>query len=291
MSIPVMFHLMLERISRQTLQRAPEPELVMLDPAQNAAFMEAGDEDGFLAFCYLYHALQITPTVLPGDRVLDLACGPANQLAQVARLNPRAHFVGLDASANMLERARATLARNGTSNVELVAGDMTRLAGIEDASIDCVISTLSLHHLPDLAALSGTMREVRRVLKQGGGLYLVDFGRLKRASTQRFFAEDQRECRSAQFAQDYLNSLRAAFSVDELSGAVEVLGPDVVRHATLLAPFMVVFKTAARRKLDAETQHLADEMYRQLSVMQQDNFQALALWFRSGGFDLPCTLD
>lgn len=290
MSIPTMYHLILERISRHVLQRIPEPELVMLDPLQNAAFMEAGGEDGFLAFSYFYHALQISPLVLHGDKVLDLACGPANQLVQIARLNPQSHFVGLDASINMLDRARTTLSRYDLSNVELVSGDMTRLVTIEDASMDCVICTMSLHHLPNLEALSSTMREVRRVLKQGGGLYFADFGRLKRASTQRYFSEDQRDCRSAQFTQDYINSLRAAFSVDELSNAVALLGSDVERHLTPLAPFMVVFKSAARRKLDTATRHLAQEIYRRMSTAQQKDFQALALWFRRGGYDLPCEL-
>ena len=290
MSAQTMYHLMLERLSWHELPRVPEPDLIMHDPYQTAAFMEAGREDGILALIYFYHALQITPVVREGDRVLDLACGPANQLAQIARLNPRAHFVGLDASANMLAQARTTLTRVGVSNVGLVSGDMTRLTGIEDNSMDCVICTMSLHHLPDMAALSSTMREVRRVLKQGGGLYFVDFGRFKRASTQRFFAEDLRDCKSAQFTQDYLNSMRAAFSVEELSNAVAVLGPGVVRHMTALAPFMVVFKSADRRKLDTATQQLAQELYGRMSVAQQNSFQSFARWFRAGGYDLPCKL-
>ncbi len=290
MSVPTMYHLMLERLSWHELPRVPEPELIMHDLSQTAAFMEAGREDGILALVYFYHALQITPVVREGDRVLDLACGPANQLAQIARLNPRAHFVGLDASANMLAQARTTLTRVGISNVELVSGDMTRLTGIEDNSMDCVICTMSLHHLPDTAALSSTMREVRRVLKQGGGLYFVDFGRFKRTSTQRFFAQDLRDSKSAQFTQDYLNSMRAAFSVKELSNAVALLGPGVVRHVTALAPFMVIFKSADRRKLETATQQLARELYGRMTVAQQNSFQSFARWFRAGGYDLPCTL-
>ena len=290
MSIPTMCHLILERFSRHIPARVPEPEQIMDDPFQTAAFMEAGREDGILAFIHFYHALQITPVVRPGDKVLDLACGPANQLAQIARLNPHAHFSGLDASINMLTQARTTLARQGVGNVELVAGDMSRLTDIENAAMDCVICTMSLHHLPDLAALSRTMSEVRRVLKPGGGFYFVDFGRLKRASTQRFFVEDQRAHQSAQFTRDYLNSLKAAFSVDELSHALALLGPGVVRHLTALAPFMVVFKSADRRELDTATQRLAQELYGRMSTEQQQRFLSFARWFRAGGYDLPCAL-
>ncbi len=149
---------------------------------------------------------------------------------------------------------------------------------------------MSLHHLPNLEALSSTMREVRRVLKQDGKLYFADFGRLKRASTQRYFSEDQRDCRSAPFTQDYINSLRAAFSVDELSNAVAVLGSNVERHLTPLAPFMIIFKSATRRKLDTATRLLAQGIYRHMSVAQQKDFKALTLWFQRGGYDLPCEL-
>jgi len=286
----MLFHLLAEQLSWRVLPRVPEPELITQDLAQIAAFEAAGREDGVLAFTYFFHALHIMPVVRPGDRVLDLACGPANQLAQMARLNPEARFVGLDASANMLDRARATLARCAIGNVELVAGDMTRLTDLEDAVFDCVTCTMSLHHLPDLAALAGAMREVRRVLKPDGGLYIVDFGRFRRTSTQRYFAQVHRDAQSAQFTQDYLHSLRAAFSVDELTAAAALLGPGYVRHLTMLVPLMVVFKSHDRRALDAASQRLARNLYGEMTKTQQRAFRGLARWFRGAGYAVPCML-
>lgn len=289
MSGPAMVaHLLLERLSWGLQPRVPEPEMVMRDSSRNAAFTEAGS--GILAFTYLYHALQIAPVIRPGDKVLDLACGPANQLLQIARLNPDAHFVGLDASGDMLDRARITLARGAIDNVELVSGDMTRLDSFDDASMDCVTCELSLHHLPDLGALSDTMREIRRVLKPGGGLYIADFGRFKRASTQRFFSEDRKDCQTAEFTQDYYHSLRAAFSVKELSEAIAMLGSGIVRHTTPLAPFLIIFKSGERRELDDSTLQRAHLMYSEISPEQRIDFQVLARWFGMGGFGLPCKL-
>ncbi len=291
MSGPAMLaHLLLERLSRRELARMPEPDLVMHAPTQVAAFVDCARDDGLLAFTHLFHALQITPLVRPGDRVLDLACGPANQLAQVALLNPHAHFVGLDASTTMLDVARTTLAHHAVDNVELTTGDMTQLSGFDDASMDGVMCTMSLHHLPDTLALVRTLREVRRVLKPEGALYLVDFGRLKRTRTQRFFAHDRRDCQSAQFTQDYLQSLQAAFSVIELRDATALLGPSVICYQTPLAPFMVVFKTVARRALDAETQYRMQQAHARLTPAQQQDFHVFARWFRAGGYTLPCAL-
>jgi len=268
--------------------RVPEPDLVMESVAQTESFSQAGDKGGVLAFLYLYNALQITSVLQPGDRVLDLACGPANQLVQVARLNPDVRFVGLDASPAMLQCAQSTLAQAGVSNVELVQADMSRLTKLEDANMDGVICTMSLHHLPDQAALCATLHEVRRVLKPQGRFYLMDFGRLKLLSTQRFFANDLRQ--SVQFTEDYFNSLRAAFSVAELSAAVAPLGPDVQRHVTMLAPFIVVFRSTFQRPMDPQTLQRAKEAFANLSAAQQKNFRSVANWFRGSGYALPCDL-
>lgn len=288
MSGPVMLtHLILERLSRSAQPRVPEPELVMDDFAQNEAFERAGREDGVLAFIYLYQALQITSLVRPGDRVLDLGCGPANQLVQIARLNPQAQFTGLDASAGMLDRTCETIRRCAVANIEPVCGDMTSLSGFADASFDCIISTMALHHLPDEAALTATMHAARRVLKPGGGLYLIDFGRLKRAATQRFFAEDRSDIQPEKFTRDYFNSLRAAFSVEQLSRAAQSFGDGVTRYATALAPFMVIFRSAPRRGPDASNRQMARIQYEQLSAGQQDDFRLYARWLHAGGLDLP----
>lgn len=289
MSTSVLIRLLCERISWRKQPRVPEPDLVMESVAQASSFSQAGEDDGVLPFLYLYNALQITSLLQPGDRVLDLACGPAHQLAQVACLNPEVRFVGLDASPAMLECAQTTLARAQVSNVELVQGDMTRLIGLEDGCMDGVICTMSLHHLPDHAALCTTLREVRRVLKPQGRFYLVDFGRLKLLRTQRFFADDLQQ--PPQFTEDYFNSLRAAFSVEELSAAVAPLGPDVQRHVTVLAPFLMVFRSAFQRPMDPQTLQRAKEAFANLSAAHQDNFRSVANWFRISGYALPCALD
>lgn len=290
MSVPAMIaHLLLERLVRRPLPRLPEAQAVMEAPEQIMAFMESGRDQGMLAHVYFFHALMSLPVIRPGDTVLDLACGPANQLLHIARLHPDARFIGLDASPGMLELARAAVATEAPGNVTLLQDDMTRLDSIAAGSIDCVLCTMSLHHLPDLPALQQTMRAVRRVLNADGGLYLADFGRLKRRATQRYFAYDRAGEQSAQFTADFLNSMRAAFSAEELFQAASLLGRPFEQHHTALAPFMTLLRSPARRSVDAALAGRVRQGYLALSAIQQRDFDNLARWFRAGGLGLPCS--
>ena len=122
------------------LARVPEPALSMEDPAQVEAFVHSGQPDGLLAPLYFFHAVHSLAAIRPGDRVLDLACGPANQLAQIARLHPQAQFVGVDLSASMLAVGRQVLARQQLHHVSLRQADITRLDAFDDASFDAMVA-------------------------------------------------------------------------------------------------------------------------------------------------------
>lgn len=287
-SFALLFNLVLDLASRQRQTRIPEPELVMTDPAATHDFMLAGREDGILAFTYLYHAIQASAVIPAGGRVLDLGCGPANQLSVIARLNPDAHFTGLDASTEMLGLAEETVQRCRLDNMSLREGDMTDLAGIKDASIDTVVYTITLHHLPDTAALARCLGEVRRVLKPGGGLYLVDFGRLKREATQAFFAYERRSEQPPLFTEGYYNSLRAAFSVTELRTAATVFGDAARLHQTFLVPFLVAIRSRHPHRVRRTSQALARTVYDELTATQQRDFRDMVRFFAHGGFPLAC---
>jgi len=281
---------LLEQCSGKILPRQPEAQAVMEDPAQLLAFMQSGQGEGMLGYVYLFHAMMSLPLIRSGDTVLDLACGPANQLACLASLHPQADFIGLDASAGMLQLAADNLAGAGLANTRLLQGDIRNMAELDSHSVDCVVCTMSLHHLPDTQALEQTVREIRRVLKPDGGVYLADFGRLKRQATQHFFAHDRADLQSTQFTQDFLHSMRAAFSVAELSAALAAFVPALTCHQTALAPFMVLYRSAARSTLDQAMQQRVRQRYWQLSPARRRDLDNLLRWFGLGGLTLPFPL-
>jgi ubiquinone/menaquinone biosynthesis C-methylase UbiE len=245
-SLPVLYTLFRELTTRERARRVPEPDLVMHDPAKVAAYMEAGRPGGVMAPVYLFHCAQAGEVIRPGDVVLDLGCGPANQLAMVAALNREARFVGVDLSEPMLARARENLDREGLTNVELRREDISRLAGVADRSVDAVISTMALHHLPTVAHLEATFAAVDRVLKPDGGLYLVDFGHLNSERSIRHFAYQYADRQPELFTLDYLYSLRAAFSKEEFRRAGRAIAGRARLYSTFLSPYMVAFKSRPR---------------------------------------------
>jgi len=112
--------------------------------------------------------------IQPGQRVMDLGCGTGTLAIMVKQAQPDAEVVGLDADSDMLKVARYKSA-NGKSEVKFDVG-FTNDLPYPDASFDRVLSSIMIHHLktPDKEK---TAHEVYRVLKPGGQLHIIDFGK------------------------------------------------------------------------------------------------------------------
>ncbi|MET3663854.1 methyltransferase domain-containing protein [Caulobacter sp. 1776] len=111
----------------------------------------------------------------PGEHVLDIGCGTGTSAILAKRAVGRTGSVrGVDPSPEMLARAHAK-ARAAGVDVVFEPGAAQALPQ-PDASVDLVLSTFMLHHIP-VEARQAMGAEIRRVLKPGGRAVLVDFGR------------------------------------------------------------------------------------------------------------------
>jgi ubiquinone/menaquinone biosynthesis C-methylase UbiE len=108
-----------------------------------------------------------------GHRVLEIGCGTGNLLVAAKRLHPDVDVVGLDPDPKALARAARKARRQGVA-VRLDRGFADALP-YPDAAYDRVLSALMLHHL-ERAQKERALHEVRRVLKPGGSVHVVDFG-------------------------------------------------------------------------------------------------------------------
>ena len=103
-------------------------------------------------------------------RLLDLGCGTGEFLREVKRNYPRLAVTGLDLSAPYLRVAERRLAL--WSRVELVEAAAEAVPAA-DASFDIVTALYLFHELPSRVR-EAVAAEIRRVLKPGGTLILVD---------------------------------------------------------------------------------------------------------------------
>src|SRR5437660_8574741 len=117
-----------------------------------------------------HNAAFLLPHLKPGMKLLDTGCGPGSITIGLAEAVAPAETVGIDASADAIEEARALAASRGCTNLRFEVADVYALP-FEDATFDAAFSHAVMQHLRDpLTAL----REIRRVLKPGGVVGIAD---------------------------------------------------------------------------------------------------------------------
>jgi S-adenosylmethionine-diacylgycerolhomoserine-N-methlytransferase len=109
----------------------------------------------------------------PGARVLDVACGTGANFALIEqRIGPSGELVGVDVTPQMLNRARARVARAGWANVRLREGDVCEL-GAERLGepFDAALCTLGLSVIPQWQRAWEAMKSA---VRPGGRLAIMD---------------------------------------------------------------------------------------------------------------------
>jgi SAM-dependent methyltransferase len=127
----------------------------------------------------LYQRIQydVAAAGLPdGSLVVDAGTGPGRVPLLIAQAGPGLRVEGFDPSPEMIEFATAKAAAIGyaAQRLRFRIGDVAALP-YPDASVDLVVSSLSLHHWADPAA---GLREIGRVLRPGGTAWIYDFRRV-----------------------------------------------------------------------------------------------------------------
>lgn len=107
-----------------------------------------------------------------GATIVDLGCGPGDLVVEISRRVKDARITGLDLSPSMLLWAGRHATTDG--RIKFLVGDAVEMP-FDDASVDMVVSTLSMHHWDDP---SGVFAEIDRVLRPGGVALIYDLGLL-----------------------------------------------------------------------------------------------------------------
>jgi len=163
--------------------------------------------------------------ILPGQRVLDVACGTGVlSLAAQERVGAAGAVAGLDVNAQML-----TVARHKRSDIEWHEGRAEALP-FADQAFDRVVSQFGMMFFDDAA---GALREMWRVLRRGGRIAVAVCDALERspgyasfaALLERLFGAAVAEAFRAPFALGDANRLL------DLCDAAGIAGAQVSRHS------------------------------------------------------------
>jgi ubiquinone/menaquinone biosynthesis C-methylase UbiE len=126
----------------------------------------------------------------PGQRVLDVACGPGIPSLMAAPLvAPDGAVVGIDLAPGMVELARKKAAEGGIAIATFQEGDAENLPFQED-SFDAVLCSHGLVHTTDRMR---ALWEMWRVLKEGGSVAISTWSTPDRSLTLSIVARAIRE--------------------------------------------------------------------------------------------------
>jgi len=106
----------------------------------------------------------LLPALVPGQRLLDVGCGPGSITIDLAARVAPGEVVGLDSSEAVVVLAREAARSARATNLTFRTGDIYAL-DYPDASFDVVHAHQVLQHLTDPVA---ALRELRRVARPGG---------------------------------------------------------------------------------------------------------------------------
>lgn len=153
--------------------------------------------------------------VLPfKGKVLDIGCGGGYITKDIGDSSANLEVTGIDLSVDMVQYAKDN---NSAENVQYLQSDAAYLP-FGTGEFDVIVSHFFTEHLPTQDKLVQVLNEMARVVKPDGVVFLEDIIRPRSEEELQFLL--QQAGYPEEQAQNYADSLRAAFSNDEWLGAI-----------------------------------------------------------------------
>ena len=220
------------------MQRLPEPELMTgLEQARAYAAADFSSSDQ----AFMERLRQLFPDGL-GQRLVDLGCGPGNISFRLARANPEAAVLAVDGAPAMLDLAREQLQRELRHQPQLEARLRFVEAVLPDPTLpggaSAVLSNSLLHHLHDPGVL---WRSLRQLAAPGAAVYVKDLRRPACLADAEALRARHLADAPPVLQHDYLASLQAAFTPEEVAAQLSAAGLGCLQLAALEDRYLEVW--------------------------------------------------
>jgi 2-polyprenyl-3-methyl-5-hydroxy-6-metoxy-1,4-benzoquinol methylase len=196
------------------MERVLDPE-IMDDPEQALVYSRADFEEENQAFVDRF--LEYYPDLTRGH-IVDLGCGPGDIAIRLARALPDIHITGIDASAPMLDIAERAVSSHGLSERIRFRRERFQTSAVEAA--DAVISNSLLHHVPNPLQF---WYAVKTIGKPGAPVLVTDLLRPTSPAEAQTIVDRYAADEPMILRRDFLNSLLAAFTEDEVASQLAEL--------------------------------------------------------------------
>jgi ubiquinone/menaquinone biosynthesis C-methylase UbiE/biotin operon repressor len=162
--------------------------------------------------------------LLPPMTIADLGSGDGGSAVLLSQNAVR--VIGVDSSEKMLDVAREQARRAGASNVEFRLGEMEEVP-IDDASVDLVFFSQSLHHA---AHPERAIREAARILRPNGRIVILDLTKHRFEEARELYADEW-----LGFTEAEIEAMLAGAGFTHARASVVDKDPDAPQFQTLLA--------------------------------------------------------
>jgi len=202
------------------MDRVPEAEL-MEDEEQAKAYAFADFSAAHNLFIETFQQKFPDINASFNDVVLDLGCGPCDITRRFAQAYPDAGFHAIDGAAAMLKYAAELNEQENVSHrIKLVQGCLPDLQ-LPQPFYHLIISNSLLHHLHDPFVLWQT---VQQHAKPYAHIFVMDLIRPIDEQTVEFLSDEHVKNEPERLKTDFENSLRAAFTIDEVRQQLDEMG-------------------------------------------------------------------
>jgi ubiquinone/menaquinone biosynthesis C-methylase UbiE len=203
------------------LPRILEPEVMdSLDEAVDYDAMDHSEVNRLFVDDFLAAVDRLRVSVRP-VRAIDVGTGTAQIPIELCRRADFVRVTAVDLASHMLQIGQRNVIRAGLETVIRLEQIDAKGLPYGDGEFSAVVSNSIVHHIPEPLAV---VREMRRVLKAGGILFIRDLLRPADVATLDHLVASYAGDANAHQRQMFRDSLHAALTLDEVRGVLAAVG-------------------------------------------------------------------